>query len=89
MINLRVLGKELAGDGKDAAPEFEAVGLIQRGYFLPAGGLFPPLALPRGTGAEGEVASVFLEGEERPVCREHNETCWQQNRRVNIVYTVE
>ena len=44
------------------------VGLIQRGYFLPAGGLFPPLALPRGTGAEGEVASVFLEGEERPVC---------------------
>lgn len=22
MINLRVLGKELAGDGKDAAPEF-------------------------------------------------------------------
>lgn len=40
-------------------------------------------------GASSSQIRVVSYGEERPVCREHNETCWQQNRRVNIVYTVE
>jgi len=26
-------------------------------------------------------------GEERPVCTESTESCWAQNRRVEIVYT--
>lgn len=25
-------------------------------------------------------------GEEKPLCQEHNESCWRQNRRVEIVY---
>jgi peptidoglycan-associated lipoprotein len=27
-------------------------------------------------------------GEERPVCQDHDETCWQQNRRDDFVITV-
>ncbi len=30
---------------------------------------------------------VVSYGEERPVCRESSEDCWQRNRRVEIVYT--
>lgn len=30
---------------------------------------------------------VVSYGEERPVCRESNEDCWQRNRRTEIVYT--
>jgi peptidoglycan-associated lipoprotein len=26
-------------------------------------------------------------GEERPVCNDSNESCWQRNRRVEVVYT--
>ena len=26
-------------------------------------------------------------GEERPVCRQHDESCWSKNRRVEIIYT--
>jgi peptidoglycan-associated lipoprotein len=40
-------------------------------------------------GASADQITVVSYGEERPVCREHNESCWQQNRRVNIVYTTE
>lgn len=40
-------------------------------------------------GASADQIKVVSYGEERPVCREHNETCWQKNRRVNIVYTTE
>ena len=40
------------------------VGLVQRGYLLPAGGYLPPIPLPRGEAPEGGVASVFLSGEE-------------------------
>ncbi len=29
--------------------------------------------------------SVISYGKERPVCTEHNETCWQKNRRIHIV----
>ena len=40
-------------------------------------------------GASASQIKVVSYGEERPVCREHNESCWQKNRRVNIVYTTE
>ena len=32
---------------------------------------------------------VISYGEERPVCRQSSETCWERNRRVEIVYTAE
>ena len=31
--------------------------------------------------------NVVSYGEERPVCRQHDESCWSKNRRVEIVYT--
>ncbi|MBN8735870.1 MAG: peptidoglycan-associated lipoprotein Pal [Xanthomonadales bacterium] len=40
-------------------------------------------------GASSSQIKVVSYGEERPVCREHNEGCWHQNRRDNIVYTTE
>ena len=40
-------------------------------------------------GASADQIKVVSYGEERPVCREHNEDCWKQNRRDNIVYTAE
>lgn len=38
-------------------------------------------------GASPSQENVVSYGEERPVCKEHNEGCWQKNRRVEIVYT--
>jgi peptidoglycan-associated lipoprotein len=38
-------------------------------------------------GASADQITVVSYGEERPVCREHNEACWSKNRRVNIDYT--
>ncbi|MGH8041276.1 MAG: peptidoglycan-associated lipoprotein Pal [Rudaea sp.] len=38
-------------------------------------------------GASSSQLNVVSYGEERPVCKEHNESCWQKNRRVEIVYT--
>ena len=38
-------------------------------------------------GASSAQLNVVSYGEERPVCREHNEACWEKNRRVEIVYT--
>ncbi len=40
-------------------------------------------------GASPDQIKVVSYGEERPVCRQHNESCWKQNRRVNVVYTTE
>ena len=40
-------------------------------------------------GASASQIKVVSYGEERPVCREHNEGCWHLNRRDNIVYTAE
>ncbi len=37
-------------------------------------------------GASGQQIRTVSYGEERPVCTEHNESCWQLNRRVEIVY---
>ena len=38
-------------------------------------------------GASTSQLNTVSYGEERPVCKEHNEECWQKNRRVEIVYT--
>jgi peptidoglycan-associated lipoprotein len=38
-------------------------------------------------GASASQLNVVSYGEERPVCKEHGEDCWQKNRRVEIVYT--
>jgi peptidoglycan-associated lipoprotein len=38
-------------------------------------------------GASSSQLNVTSYGEERPVCREHAESCWSKNRRVEIIYT--
>lgn len=38
-----------------------------------------------GEGVNSSQISVVSYGEERPVCTEHDEACWQQNRRTDIV----
>ena len=38
-------------------------------------------------GAMGGQLDTVSYGEERPVCRVSDDSCWQQNRRVEIVYT--
>jgi len=38
-------------------------------------------------GASSSQSNVVSYGEERPVCKDHSEGCWQKNRRVEIVYT--
>ena len=38
-------------------------------------------------GARGNQLDVVSYGEERPVCNDSSESCWQRNRRVEIVYT--
>jgi peptidoglycan-associated lipoprotein len=42
----------------------------------------------QANGGAGSQMEVVAYGEERPVCTESNEDCWQRNRRVEIVYTV-
>jgi peptidoglycan-associated lipoprotein len=32
---------------------------------------------------------VISYGKERPVCQEHDEACWQRNRRIHIVATAQ
>ena len=39
------------------------------------------------SGASSSQLNVVSYGEERPTCKDHNEGCWQKNRRVEIVYT--
>lgn len=41
----------------------------------------------RAGGVPSSQIEVVSYGEERPVCRESNEDCWERNRRVEIVYT--
>ena len=38
--------------------------------------------------ASGSQVNVVSYGEERPVCTSSTDSCWGQNRRVEIVYTV-
>ena len=41
----------------------------------------------QGNGGSASQLSVVSYGEERPTCTDSNESCWSQNRRVEIVYT--
>lgn len=41
----------------------------------------------QGAGGSAGQLTVVSYGEERPTCSESTESCWQQNRRVEIVYT--
>lgn len=43
-------------------------------------------ALQGAGGSAGQITVVSY-GEERPTCNSSDESCWQQNRRVEIVYT--
>jgi peptidoglycan-associated lipoprotein len=43
-------------------------------------------ALQGAGGSAGQITVVSY-GEERPTCTSSDESCWQQNRRVEIVYT--
>ena len=42
----------------------------------------------QANGGSGSQVTVVSYGEEQPVCTESDESCWQRNRRVEIVYTV-
>ena len=42
----------------------------------------------QANGGNGGQVTVVSYGEEQPVCTESDESCWQRNRRVEIVYTV-
>ena len=37
-------------------------------------------------GVAGNRIKTVSYGEEKPLCQEHNESCWRQNRRAEIVY---
>ena len=41
----------------------------------------------QAAGGSASQLTVVSNGEERPVCTESSESCWGQNRRVEIVYT--
>ena len=41
----------------------------------------------QANGGSGTQLTTVSYGEERPVCTESGESCWAQNRRVEIVYT--
>ena len=43
--------------------------------------------LARADGAGSNQLEVVSYGEERPVCRQSSDNCWERNRRVEIVYT--
>ena len=45
------------------------------------------LDLMQAEGASSSQIEVVSYGEERPVCRQSSESCWERNRRVEIVYT--
>lgn len=45
------------------------------------------LELMLAEGAARSQIEVVSYGEERPVCRQSSEACWERNRRVEIVYT--
>jgi peptidoglycan-associated lipoprotein len=36
-------------------------------------------------GVTGDQLSIISYGKDRPVCQEHDEACWQKNRRIHIV----
>jgi peptidoglycan-associated lipoprotein len=40
-------------------------------------------------GIPSDQLNVISYGKERPVCEEHDEACWQRNRRIHIVATAQ
>jgi peptidoglycan-associated lipoprotein len=36
-------------------------------------------------GIPSDQLSLVSYGKERPVCQDHNEACWQKNRRIHII----
>jgi peptidoglycan-associated lipoprotein len=42
-----------------------------------------------GIGIPSTQLSVLSYGKEKPVCQEHDEACWQRNRRIHIVATAQ
>ncbi|MGD0776348.1 MAG: OmpA family protein [Candidatus Solibacter sp.] len=42
-----------------------------------------------GIGIPSAQLDVISYGKERPVCQEHDEDCWQRNRRIHIVATAQ
>jgi peptidoglycan-associated lipoprotein len=42
-----------------------------------------------GVGIPAAQFDVVSYGKERPLCEDHNENCWQKNRRIHIVAAVE
>ncbi|MEO8598095.1 MAG: OmpA family protein [Candidatus Solibacter sp.] len=42
-----------------------------------------------GIGIPSTQLSVISYGKERPVCAEHDEACWQRNRRIHIIATAQ
>ena len=42
-----------------------------------------------GIGIPDPQLSVLSYGKEKPVCQEHDETCWQRNRRIHIIATAQ
>jgi peptidoglycan-associated lipoprotein len=36
-------------------------------------------------GIPDDQLSIISYGKDRPVCQEHDEACWQKNRRIHIV----
>jgi peptidoglycan-associated lipoprotein len=42
-----------------------------------------------GIGIPSAQLDVISYGKERPVCQEHDEACWQRNRRIHIVATAQ
>jgi peptidoglycan-associated lipoprotein len=45
--------------------------------------------LLQANGGKGDQLAVTSYGEERPTCNESSESCWANNRRVELVYTSE
>ena len=41
----------------------------------------------QANGGSSSQLTVISYGEERPVCTDSNESCWSQNRRVELIYT--
>ena len=42
-----------------------------------------------GIGIPSAQLDVISYGKERPICQEHDEACWQRNRRIHIVATAQ
>jgi peptidoglycan-associated lipoprotein len=71
--------RDFAGQRRRARREYN-LGLGERRSNAVSGAL-------GAAGASTAQLNVVSYGEERPVCKDHSEDCWQKNRRVEVVYT--